>query len=144
MHVVQNSEIEAAVQAVGEFLAEIRYAVPQTKTERLDVYWNIGRIVMDTLSEDGAAPPGQTALCRLGATLEARFGCGFSSSNLRNMCRFFKAYLNRDYPAQLPWTHCCVLAAVEDVELRQRLTVQAVDRKWSARELRVYTLKPES
>jgi len=64
------------------------------------------------------------------------FGKGLDQSNLRNMRAFFLSYPIRDsLRRELSWTHYRLLLRVEKPDARAFYDVEAVNARWSTREL---------
>ena len=61
-------------------------------TEMLNLYWNIGKAIMEIQQGDERASYGETVLEKLSQKLTAEFGKGFSSRNLRTMRKFYLMY----------------------------------------------------
>ena len=58
-------------------------------TEMLDLYWNIGKTIMEIQQGDERATYGETVLEKLSQRLTNEFGKGFSIINLRRMRKFY-------------------------------------------------------
>lgn len=61
-------------------------------TEMLNLYWNIGKIIMEIQEGKEKASYGEAVLEKLSQKLTAEFGKGFSSRNLRTMRKFYFMY----------------------------------------------------
>ena len=55
----------------------------------LNLYWNIGKIIMEIQDGNERASYGEAMLDNLSEKLTAEFGKGFSSRNLRTMRKFY-------------------------------------------------------
>ena len=58
-------------------------------TEMLNLYWNIGKAIMEIQQGDERASYGETVLEKLSQKLTNEFGKGFSIINLRRMRKFY-------------------------------------------------------
>ena len=58
-------------------------------TEMLNLYWNIGKVIMDIQQGDERANYGDYVLEKLSEKLTAEFGKGFSKRNLERMRKFY-------------------------------------------------------
>ena len=58
----------------------------------LNLYWNIGKIIMTIQKGDERATYGDAVLDKLSLKLTKEFGKGFSSRNLRTMRKFYLTY----------------------------------------------------
>jgi predicted nuclease of restriction endonuclease-like (RecB) superfamily len=127
-------------------------------------YWDIGRrIVEHEQSGKARAGYGEALIDRLAADLTARFGKGFSQTNLKQMREFFLAWPIRQtlsdesksacasptesvkgqtvsdqlhaHPFSLPWSHYVRLLSVRNVEARAFYEAEALRGGWSVRQL---------
>jgi len=103
----------------------------------VDAYWQVGReIVEDEQGGRGRADYGKRILEGLSARLTGEFGKGYDPSNLRNMRSFFLTYPIRDAVRhELSWTHYRLLLRVENPDARAFYEAEAVNARWSTREL---------
>lgn len=58
-------------------------------TEMLNLYWNIGKAIMEIQQGDESASYGETVLEKLSQKLTDEFGKGFSKRNLERMRKFY-------------------------------------------------------
>jgi predicted nuclease of restriction endonuclease-like (RecB) superfamily len=100
-------------------------------------YWEVGRaIVEDEQAGKGRAGYGKRVLEGLAKRLQAEFGKGHDQSNLRNMRAFFVTYPIRDaLRHELSWTHYRFLLRVDNTDARAFYEAEAVNARWSTREL---------
>jgi len=127
-------------------------------------YWEIGRrIVEHEQSGKARAAYGEALIDRLAADLTARFGKGFSHTNLKQMREFFIAWpirrtLSDESPAApalptesgkgqtvsdqlqaqrfpLPWSHYVRLLSLKNLEARAFYEREALSGGWSVRQL---------
>lgn len=61
-------------------------------TEMIDLYWNIGKIIMEIQQGDERASYGEAVLEKLSKKLTNEVREGFSSRNLRTMKKFYLIY----------------------------------------------------
>ena len=103
----------------------------------VEAYWEIGRVIVEEeQAGKGRADYGKRILDGLSARLTAEFGKGFDPSNLRNMRAFFLTYQIRDaLRHELSWTHYRLLLRVDDRDARTFYEAEAVNARWSTREL---------
>ena len=79
--------------SIKSLVINSRNKVYQTvNTEMLNLYWNIGKAIMDIQQGDERATYGDEVLEKLSLKLNDEFGKGFSSKNLRTMRRFYLTY----------------------------------------------------
>ncbi len=68
--------------------------------------------------------------------LKKEFGKGFDITNLRKMRAFYLTYPIRDAVSlELSWTHYRLLLQVEKLEARAFYEKEAINSRWSTREL---------
>ena len=103
----------------------------------VDAYWEVGRvIVQEEQAGKERAGYGKRLLEGLAARLQTEFGKGYDPSNLRNMRAFFLTYPIRDaLRHELSWTHYRLLLRVDNPDARAFYEAEAVNARWSTREL---------
>ena len=85
-----DSEFNNIFNNIKELLINSRNKVQSTiNTEMLNLYWNIGKIIMEIQDGNERASYGEAMLDNLSEKLTAEFGKGFSSRNLRTMRKFY-------------------------------------------------------
>ena len=105
-------------------------------TEMLQLYWNIGRIVMNIQDGKERAEYGDKVLEKLSEKLTKEFGKGFTSRNLRRMRGFYCAFpIWTTLLSKLSWSHYLELIKIEDENKRQFYLKETINAKWSVREL---------
>lgn len=123
---------------IREILVKARARVFQTVNhEMVCCYWAIGRVLVeDEQQGKERADYGKGLLSSLAVKLTKEFGKGFDESNLRNMRLFFKGYPNCDaLRRELSWTHYRILLRVDKPEARAFYEMEAVNARWSTREM---------
>jgi predicted nuclease of restriction endonuclease-like (RecB) superfamily len=100
-------------------------------------YWEVGRIIVEEeQGGQGRADYGKQVLNDLSARLKSNFGKGFDPSNLSMMRAFYLGYPNFDAVRQeLSWTHYRLLIRVDKPNARSFSEAEAVNARWSTREL---------
>ena len=105
-------------------------------TEMLNLYWNIGKVIMEIQQGDERASYGEAVLEKLSEKLTREFGKGFSTRNLERMR---KLYLYFPIPttllSNLSWSHYLELIKIEEENKRNFYLKEAINSKWSVREL---------
>ena len=130
--------LDAAYRRVQQILTAARDRAWQAvNTAMVEAYWEIGRVIVEEeQAGKGRADYGKRILDGLSARLTAEFGKGFDPSNLRNMRAFFLTYQIRDaLRHELSWTHYRLLLRVDDRDARTFYEAEAVNARWSTREL---------
>src|SRR5262249_16700929 len=100
-------------------------------------YWEIGRTIVEEEQRGQArADYGRQLLAHLSRRLKVDFGKGFDPSNLSMMRAFYLAYPIFDAVRQeLSWTHYRILLRVDRPDARAFYEAEAVNARWSTREL---------
>ena len=65
-------------------------------TEMLQLYWNIGKIIMEIQQGNERAVYGDAVLKKLSRKLTNEFGRGFSVDNLEKMRKFYNVFQNSE------------------------------------------------
>ena len=106
-------------------------------TAMMAAYWEIGRAIVEQEQQgQERAGYGQALLEELSSRLKSEFGKGFDPSNLAKMRAFYLAYPILDaVRPELSWTHYRLLLRVEKPEARAFYETEAVNSRWSTREL---------
>ena len=133
-----DSRLDTLYLQVREILATARNrAWRAVNTVMVESYWEVGRaIVEEEQAGKERADYGKRVLEGLAQRLQVEFGKGFDQSNLRNMRAFFLTYPIRDaLRHELSWTHYRFLLRVDDLAARSFYEVEAVNARWSTREL---------
>ena len=105
-------------------------------TAMIELYWNIGRTILDRQRNE---PWGSKVLDRLARDLRAEFPHmkGFSRTNLYNMRAFAEAWSGPEPIVQTPsgqlsWSHnVALLSKLNDHQLRRWYAARAVRHGWS-------------
>jgi hypothetical protein len=104
------------------------------------LYWQIGQRIRDEVLLGERAEYGEQIISTLAWQLEADFGRGFSSKNLRHMLRFVEAYPDSEIVSalsrQLAWSHFLELIYLKDPLQRDFYTQMCEQEHWSVRQLR--------
>ena len=109
-------------------------------TEMLNLYWNIGKIIMEIQKGNERANYGDEVLEKLSKKLTIEFGKGFSARNLRTMRKFYMTYpIWKTVSAKLSWSHYLELIKIEEYNKRQFYLNECVNSRWSVRELQRQT-----
>jgi predicted nuclease of restriction endonuclease-like (RecB) superfamily len=89
--------VEVLFKRVARILDEARAsAVRSVNSAMVLAYWQIGREIVETLQGgDPRAEYGERTVDELAARLSARYGRGFSSTNLRYIRQFYVVYADR-------------------------------------------------
>ena len=140
-----NPIFEEIKQLVNNSRERVYTAV---NTEMLNLYWNIGKIIMEIQQGNERANYGETILEKLSEKLTDEFGKGFSIINLRSMRKFYNMFKNpqqccgnskyqiwKTVSSKLSWSHYLELIKIEDENKRNFYLKEAINSRWSVREL---------
>jgi predicted nuclease of restriction endonuclease-like (RecB) superfamily len=102
----------------------------------VEVYWNIGRLIVEKQSGEERAEYGSSLINELSKHLTADFGKGFTATNLKYMRQFYLLFQNRHaLRDQLTWTHYRMIMKVENPNAREYYLQESVKGIWSTRQL---------
>ena len=134
---LDSSEINQVFDNIKELVINSRNKVYQTvNTEMLNLYWNIGKIIMEIQQGDERASYGDAVLDKLSSKLTKEFGKGFSARNLRTMRKFYLSYpIWKTVSAKLSWSHYLELIKIEEDNKRNFYLNECINSGWSVREL---------
>lgn len=149
---------EELLRRVTSHIENAKNVVQQSiNTAMVQAYWQIGKdIVEQEQAGIHRADYGQQLMEKLSKHLKALYGRGFSISNLMDIRRFYVEYkelfdssikVNKLQTVsvklakplsevQLGWSHYRELMHVDRVEARQFYEIEAINNRWSVRELK--------
>ena len=134
---INNNEINHIFDNIKELVINSRNKVYQTvNTEMLNLYWNIGKAIMEIQQGDKRASYGDALLQKLSQKLTVEFGKGFSKRNLERMRKFYIYFpIATTVSSQLSWSHYLEIIKIEENAKRNFYKNEAINSKWSVREL---------
>ena len=111
-----DNEINNVFDNIKDLVINSRNKVYQTvNIEMLNLYWNIGKAIMEIQQGDERASYGDSVLDKLSQKLTNEFGKGFSSRNLRTMRKFYLMYpIWKTVSAKLSWSHYLELIKINE------------------------------
>ena len=111
-----NYNIDSLFDNIKDMVINSRNRVySAVNTEMLNLYWNIGKVIMEIQQGDERAAYGDAVLDKLSQKLTNEFGKGFSSRNLRTMRKFYLMYpIWKTVSAKLSWSHYVELIKIEE------------------------------
>ena len=132
------SDIQNLYNEVREIIASARQgAVRSVDFSRVQMYWNIGKRILET--EQGGkerAEYGSYLLKNLAKRLEPEYVSGFSVRQLERSRQFYKMYpIATALRTQFNWTQYKLLLAISDDYKREYYELEAVNNAWTSREL---------
>ena len=136
--VTNDQSIQGIYQQVRAILIRSRSRAWQAvNTEMVACYWQIGRLIIEEEQRgETRAAYGKGLIKELSRRLMDEFGRGFHERNLWFMRNFYLAYPKVNaLRSELSWTHYRLLLRVEKPESRAFYEAEAVNSRWSTREL---------
>lgn len=132
-----ENEINNLFDNIKELVINSRNRVYTTvNTEMLNLYWNIGKAIMEIQQGDERASYGETILEKLSQKLTAEFGKGFSKRNLERMRKLYIYFpIATTVSSQLSWSHYLELLKVDEEAKRKFYMKETINSRWSVREL---------
>lgn len=134
----KDKGVDQIYQRVSDVLSDARGRAWQAvNTAMVSAYWEIGRIIVEEEQKgEIRAEYGTYMLDVLSERLTADFGKGFDRTNVSKMRAFYLVYPIVDaLRPQLTWTHYRLLLRVGKPEARAFYETEAVNARWSTREL---------
>ena len=130
-------EINNIFDNIKELVINSRNRVYATvNTEMLNLYWNIGKAIMEIQQGDERASYGETVLEKLSQKLTNEFGKGFSKRNLERMRKFYIYFpIATTVSSQLSWSHYLELLKIDEESKRNFYIKETINSRWSVREL---------
>ena len=132
-----NYNIDSLFDNIKDMVINSRNRVySAVNTEMLNLYWNIGKVIMEIQQGDERAAYGDAVLDKLSQKLTNEFGKGFSSRNLRTMRKFYLTYpIWKTVSAKLSWSHYLELIKIDEEPKRNFYLNECINSRWSVREL---------
>ncbi len=104
------------------------------------LYWHIGQRIHSEVLQGERAEYGEQVVATLAQQLEADYGRGFSSKNLRHMLRFAQSFPSLEIVSalsrQLAWSHFLEIIYLKDPLKRDFYVHMCGQERWSVRTLR--------
>ena len=137
MNNLTEENVTSVFEEIKDLIINSKHRVYSiVNTEMLNLYWNIGKIIMEIQQGDERATYGDAVLEKLSNKLTAEFGKGFSPRNLRTMRKFYLTYpIWKTVSAKLTWSHYLELIKIEEENKRSFYLKECENTRWSVREL---------
>ncbi len=132
-----DNEVNNIFNNIKDLVINSRNKVYQTiNTEMLNLYWNIGKAIMEIQQGNERASYGDDVLNKLSHKLTNEFGKGFSKRNLERMRKFYIYFpIATTVSSQLSWSHYLELIKIDEKSKRNFYIKETINSKWSVREL---------
>lgn len=134
---VVKDEFNNIFNNIKELVIASRNKVYTTvNTEMLNLYWHIGKIIIEIQDGDERAKYGDEILEKLSIKLTNEFGRGFSVINLRRMRKFYCLFpIRSTVLTELSWSHYLELIKIDEEPKRNFYFKETINSRWSVREL---------
>lgn len=138
------NELNLFDENINTIFEEIKYLINSSRnrvystvnTEMLNLYWSIGKIIMEIQQGDERATYGDAVLEKLSEKLTNEFGKGFSERNLERMRKFYICFpISTTVSSKLSWSHYLELIKIEEEPKRKFYLKETINSRWSVREL---------
>jgi predicted nuclease of restriction endonuclease-like (RecB) superfamily len=133
-----SKTIEILFTEVKQIIEQARNTVYRTANfEMVQAHWNIGkRIVEEEQKGEERATYGKQLVKQLSKKLQAKYGKGYSTSNLWYMRQFYSNFKKiHAVSGELSWTHYRMLLKVYDDKARMYYMQEAIAQNWNTRTL---------
>lgn len=112
-------------------------AVRSVDTERVLMYWQIGKVIFEEEQQGKErAGYGQFLIKAISDEFQPQFGSGFSVRQLEMNRQFYRTFPNTNaLRSQFSWTHYRTLIRIENPDKREFYIAEAEKNNWSARQL---------
>ena len=135
--VIKEENVDLIFSEIKSLVIDSRNRVYSVvNTEMLQLYWNIGKIIMEIQGGNERAKYGDKVLENLSEKLIDEFGKGFSKRNLERMRKFYCYFkITTTVSSQLSWSHYLELIKIDEDNKRQFYLKETINSNWSVREL---------
>ncbi len=132
-----DENVNPIFEEIKDLINSSRNRVYSTvNTEMLNLYWSIGKIIMEIQQGDERATYGDAVLEKLSEKLTNEFGKGFSERNLERMRKFYICFpISTTVSSKLSWSHYLELIKIEEEPKRKFYLKETINSRWSVREL---------
>lgn len=132
-----NEDINNTFINIKEMIINSKNRVYITvNVEMLNLYWNIGKIIIDNQGGEEKAEYGDYIIESLSKRLTIEFKRGFSARNLRSMRKFYLKFpIWQTVSSKLSWSHYLEIIKIEEKVKRDFYIKETINCNWSVREL---------
>lgn len=129
--------VKDTVSNIKRLIEESRKRVYTTiNVEMINLYWHIGKIIMEIQKGDERAEYGNRVLENISKKLTIEFGKGYSVRSLRRMRKFYVLFsIRTTLLTELSWSHYLELIKIDEQSKRNFYMHEAINSRWSVREL---------
>jgi len=135
--IINDNEVKELFITIKGLIDQSRNRVYRTvNTEMINLYWNIGKIIVEKQNGQDRAKYGDYLIENLSNRLINEFGKGFSTRNLKRMRKLYLYYPKRTtLLSQLTWSHYLELIKIDDESKRNFYMNECIKSNWNVREL---------
>lgn len=133
--ITEKKYLQFVSEIKGQILSARLRAIHHINKELIQLYWNIGKTIVERQKENGW---GKSVVEELAKDLQQEFPnlYGFSARNLWDMRRFYEAYKNHEFlrqaVAEIPWGHnLLILNKISDIKEREYYLLATAQMGWS-------------
>ena len=134
---IKDDEVNKLYDDIKSLIDQSKNRICKTvNTEMINLYWNIGRIIIEKQNGQDRAKYGDYLIENLSNQLTNDFGKGFSTRNLKRMRKLYLCYPKRTTMlSQLTWSHYLELIKIDDETKRNFYMNECINSNWDVREL---------
>lgn len=134
---IKDNEINKLYDDIKDLIDQSKNKIYKTvNTEMINLYWNIGKIIVKKQNGQDRAKYGDYLIENLSNQLTNEFGKGFSTRNLKRMRKLYLCYPKRTTMlSQLTWSHYLELIKIDDETKRNFYMNECINSNWDVREL---------
>jgi predicted nuclease of restriction endonuclease-like (RecB) superfamily len=126
------------IHAIQSIIAAAKdRAIRSVDTERVLMYWQIGKIIFEEEQQGkDRADYGEFLIKSLANALEPQYGTGFSYRQLNSFRQFYRAFpIVNALRSQFSWTHYRTLLRIDNQDKKEFYIAEASKNNWTARQL---------
>jgi predicted nuclease of restriction endonuclease-like (RecB) superfamily len=124
-------------EILGIISASQARAIRSVDTERVLMYWQIGKVIFEEEQQGkDRAGYGDFLISTLSKVLVSHYGTGFSYRQLNSFRQFYRIFpIVNALRSQLSWTHYRTLIRIDNQDKREFYIAEADKNNWTARQL---------
>ncbi len=133
------------IESLQGFFCDVRQIISQARTNavksidyyRVQMYWNIGKRIMEEEQQGKErADYGSYLIRNLAKTIEPEYGSGFGIRQLERCRQFYKLFpIASTLRTQLNWSQYRLLISIADPDKRKYYELETINNNWTGREL---------
>ena len=134
---IEENEINDVFNEIKTLIEKAKGRVYKTvNTEMLDLYWNIGKMIIEKQEGKKRAKYGDLLIHGISKKLTEHFGKGYSVQNLRRMRQLYLTYpIRSTMLSELSISHYYELIKIKEKYKRDFYMHECINANWDVREL---------